>query len=164
MSNVQNLIDLALLKHGSNSWKPTDAHRKAKAAFWSHYFQSGETAPEQTNAALAARISGFPEVLEWWQLSGFPEWFRNGEEFRQRVEYVSSLALDLLQETLLDVTGRPVDRLNAAKMALEIAAKFPKSTPKEQFADEKIGEMDKKQLEEFIASKLKTLRPDTPTE
>jgi hypothetical protein len=49
------------------------------------------------------------------------------------------------------------DRLAAAKMSLEIAAKFPRNSSEKQFADDKIGEMDKKQLEEFIASKLKVL-------
>lgn len=154
MSVLKSIVQ----QHSSNSFQPTDAHRKAKTAFWSHFFQTGETAPESIEAAAAARLSGFNEVVQWYEIPGFREWFSNGEEFRQRVEYVSNLALDFIQETLQDRNARPGDKMQAAKMALEVASKFPKSAPKEQVLDEKIAEMDRKQLEEFIANKLTRVR------
>lgn len=147
-----------LPKYSSNSFQPTDAHRRAKSAFWAHYFSTGSLPPTDINLATAAELSGFStELQEWWPIEGFQEWFSNGEEFRQRVEYLSNAALDVLQEILYDRAARTSDKLQAAKMALEIAAKFPKSTPKEQFADEAIGEMTAKELEEFISRKLKVL-------
>jgi hypothetical protein len=160
--NIKSLVDRSLQKHSSNSFRPEDSHRRAKGAFWSHFFSSGDVPPALIDAAAAARFSGFLEVLDWWETPGFPEWFGNGEEFRQKVEYVSYLGLDVLQEVLSDRNARAADRLSAARMALEIASKFPKSNQKEQFADEKISEMDKKQLEEFIASKLKVLNNVEP--
>lgn len=142
----------------SNSFQPTDAHKRAKAAFWSHFFSTGALPPEQVNLALAAEISGFSvEIQEWWSIDGFQEWFSNGEEFRQRVEYLSNAALDVLQEILHDGGAKVSDKLQAAKMVLEVAAKFPKSSPKEQFADEAIAEMSAKELEEFISRKMKVV-------
>lgn len=166
-SNLKQIVDRA--KYSSNSFAPTDAHRRAKSAFWAHFFQTGELPPEAIEAATAARYSGYNDVVEWYNLPGFREWFSNGEEFRQRIEYLSNSALDVLHEVLTNQAARTGDKLAAAKMAFEIASKFPKSAPKEQFADEKIAEMDKKQLEEFISSKVKSLdiskkSIDTPVE
>lgn len=77
------------------------------------------------------------------------------------MEYVSNLALDTLQAVLSDRAARTGDKLMAAKMALEIASKFPKSAPKDPVADEKIAQMDRKQLEEFISSRIKSMKLDT---
>lgn len=156
--NIKQIVSHTVAKYSSNTFSPTDAHRRAKSAFWGHFFQSGDLPPAQLDPATAARYSGFGEVVEWWNIAGFKEWFSNGEEFRQRVEYISNLALDTLHTVLQDTSARTGDKLAAAKMALEIAAKFPKSAPKDQFADEKIAEMGRKELEEFIANKLKVLK------
>lgn len=156
--NVKELFNSHLSKHSSNAFNPTDAHRRAKTAFWSHFFDSGDVPPTDLNEATAARFSGYNEVIGWWSTPGFREWFSNGEEFRQKVEYVSNLALDVLHSVLSSESSRTGDRLAAAKMALEIAAKFPKSAPKEKYADDKIAEMGKAELEQFIQSKLKSLK------
>jgi len=150
-------------KYSSNTFNPTDAHRKAKSAFWSHFFSTGEIPPATIEVATAARLSGYNQVLDWWDtLEGFKEWFSNGEEFRQKVEYVSDLALETIHAILKDDSARTGDKLQAAKMALEIAAKFPKAQPKEHFLDQTIAEMGKKELEQFISSKIRHLpQPDS---
>lgn len=159
--NIKSLIDRTQTKYSSNTFNPQDAHRRAKSAFWAHFFQSGTLPPANIDIAVAVRFSGFSEVSEWWSIPGFPEWFQNGEEFRQRVEYVSNLALDVLYTVLSDGAARTGDKLAAAKMALEIASKFPKSAPKEQYADEQIAGMSTKELEEFIGRKLKVINIST---
>lgn len=157
--NIKSIVDKAILKsRSSNTFRPEESHRRAKSAFWAHYFSSGELPPGTIEPAAAARISGFNEVLDWWtSVEGFSEWFQNGEEFRQRVEYISHLGLGIIENILLDSGSNNKDKLTAARMALEIAAKFPKQSGERQFADERINDMDKKQLEEFIASKLKQI-------
>ena len=155
--NIKSIVSQALSKHSSNAFKPEDSHRRAKSAFWAHYFSGGDVIPSHIEPALAARISGFNEVLDWWAIPGFQEWFSNGEEFRQKVEYVSYLGLNTLESILLDTQANTKDWLTAARMSLEIAAKFPKGSGEDKFADDKIRDMDRKQLEEFIASKLKKL-------
>ncbi len=165
VANIQSIVQRTLAKHSSNHFIPTDLHRQAKSAFWSHFFSKGETPPPAIDSAMAAQYSGYNDTIGWWDTPGFSEWFSNGEEFRQRVEYISSLALDVLQAVLQDTNARTGDRLQAAKMSLEVAAKFPKIPPKEQFADEKIGEMDRKQLEAYIAMKMRVLQlPVTSTQ
>lgn len=156
---LHSIVDRTLSRVGANQFRPEDSHRRAKSAFWAHFFSTGDVPPPAIDSATAARFSGFNEVIQWWSIEGFPEWFSNGEEFRQKVEYVSHLGLTALENILLDPNARTADRLTAARMSLEIAAKFPKAGAKEQFADEAIRDMDKKQLEEFIASKLKVITP-----
>lgn len=155
--NIKSIVSQALSKHSSNTFRPEDAHRRAKSAFWAHYLSGGDTLPSQIEVALAARISGFNDVLDWWSIPGFPEWFQNGEEFRQKVEYVSYLGLDVLEGILRDQNANTKDRLTAARMSLEMAAKFPKGSGEDKFADSKISDMDRKQLEDFINSKMRNL-------
>lgn len=105
--DIRNLVNKSLTQHSPNTFHPTDAHRKAKSAFWSHFFSTGEQVPPSIDSATAAHFSGFGEVVEWFHdVPGFSEWFSNGEEFRQRVEYVSHLGLDVLQEVLQDRNAR----------------------------------------------------------
>jgi hypothetical protein len=160
--SVASLARKTVAKHSANRFIPTDLHRQAKAAFWSHFFSKGETPPLELDGAVGAHYSGYTEVLEFWAIPGFSEWFSNGEEFRQRVEYVSSLALDVIEAVLRDREARHGDKLQAARMALEIASKYPKAAAKEQFADEKIAEMTSKQLEEYIAQKMRVLGVGEP--
>lgn len=162
---IAKLVSKALNKSTANEFRPTDAHRRAKAAYWAHFSATGEETPTEPTAASAAQISGFSEVSQWWaELPGFPSWFSNGEEFRQRAEYISHRGLDFLEELLSDPNASTKERLTAAKLVLEVAAKFPRAASTEAaVADKKIQEMDKKQLEEFIASRQKKLQA-VPTE
>lgn len=146
-----------LQRHTANEFEPTAAHRQAKSAFWAHYFQEGDLPPVDFGPALATRVSGYSEVSNWWSQKGFPEWFRNGEEFRQKVEHTSQLALDLIHNLIIDPVARTSDRLNAAKMALEIAAKFPRAAPKQETEDDKISKMSRTEIEEYIRSQVSKL-------
>jgi hypothetical protein len=153
--NIRLLVQRSLEKQRANEFRPTDAQRRAKSAYWSHYFQTGDIPPDTVSSREASELSGYSEVEKWYSQEGFPEWFQNGDEFRQQVEYTSHLGLEVIQQVLQDVGARTSDRLNAAKMALEIAAKFPSKSTDEKYADKRIQEMGKKELEELIASKLK---------
>lgn len=159
MSNpVKSIIEQALGK-SPNGYHPTPAHRKAKAAYWSHFFSTGDIPPASLEAATAARISGYNEVLDWWtNVEGFQEWFSNGEEFRQQVEYNAHLALDALEDILLN-SGDAKVRLAAARVVLEVSNKFPKGAASKGDEDP-IDKMSKEQLEEFIRNSL--VRLPTP--
>ena len=162
---MSTLRELARARQkSSHSFQPTDLHKRAKYAFWAHFFSTGELPPGNIELATASRLSGFQdELLEWWDLPGFQEWFGNGEEFRQKVEYLATAALDVLQELLLDSNAKTTDRLQAAKMSLEVASKFPKQAAKEAYVDDKIAEMSKKELESYISQKLKVIQLPTDT-
>jgi hypothetical protein len=148
----------------SNDFQPTPAQRRAKAAYWSTYFQSGNLPPTQVTPAHAARVSGYSEVQKWWASQEFQDWFLNGEEFKQQVEYTSALALDFIQATIQDPLARPADRLAASKLALEVSNKFPKGKQSESDSQDPLSSMSRQELEQFIANKLTKLQPSSKEE
>jgi hypothetical protein len=141
---------------------PRPEHRKAKAAFWSYWMGSDQPPPATIDLALAKRYCGDSRIKGWWDLPGFQDWFSNSEEFKQRVEFLVQLALDNAEDLLRDKSASATAKVAVIKLMLEVANKFPNKQKEERYADEKIAEMDKKQLEDFIAKNLRKL-PLTPS-
>jgi hypothetical protein len=137
---------------------PSAEHRKAKATFWSHFLDGETPVPEPIDLAAARRFCGDRRIENWWSLPGFVDWFTNREEFRQRVEFISNLALDNLEQVLRDKDTGATARIAAIKLVMELGNKLPKAAGKEaQYADEKIAGMSKEQLEEYIQKNIRKL-------
>ncbi len=127
---------------------PTPAQRRIKAKYWKRaaeatFTDQGPTLPEILRVVKDKRIP------IWWQEEGFKAWFRNEEEFKERMEYIANLALDTVEEILTNPEARESARMAAAKLAIEVAGKMPKGDVT-QFADAKINQMDAGQLRDFI--------------
>lgn len=135
------------------TYLPTHEQRKLKSAFWVRFNENPLCEPQDISLSVIDRIVHDNRTAKWWSQAGFKEWFRNQEEFRERVESMAHLALDTLMTIL--VTDDPKTssaRVNAAKLLLEVARKLPSRTqPQEKFSDDKIANMDKKQLDAYIA-------------
>lgn len=144
---------------------PAPEHRRIKSAFWAlqneGQFEPGTEIP----LSLALRLTGDGRLSRWWPQPGFRDWFCNKDEFRQRLEYLSHLALDAAEEILLDRKANPGARVNMAKLVIEAANKMPQKYAREVFADEKINQMDKRQLQDYISrnSKLIGIAPKALT-
>jgi hypothetical protein len=135
--------------------KPTPDQRQAKERFWGLFMEGDMEVPAQPDLAAALRFGQDKRISGWWDIPGFQDWFLNKQEFKDRVEFMAHLALDGIQDVLLDKTATPASRVAAAKLALEVANKLPKAGSNEsRYLDEKINEMDSKELERFIQSKL----------
>lgn len=144
---------------------PAPEHRQAKATFW-QYWSNAEVpppAPETVTVSLAMRHAGDRRVEKWWALPGFVDWFTNAEEFKQRVEFLAQLALDNIEDILRDRQANATAKINAVKLIMEIGNKLPSRKAEEKYADEKIAEMDRKQLEQFIEKSIRRL-PTPPTD
>jgi hypothetical protein len=89
-------------------------------------------------------------------VAGFPQWFWNQNEFSERLDYLSQIALDQLETLVTSAKTSDSARVAAIKMVLEASKKLGQSD-KQEFADTKIGQMDQKQLEDFIQSRTKLL-------
>lgn len=137
---------------------PTPEQRKAKERFWAPFVSGEVPAPPTMDLATALKFAGDRRLRAWWDLPGFQDWFLNREEFKERVEFIAHLALDSIEGVLTDRGAPPSARVAAAKLALEVANKLPRTAQTtERFADEKINEMDRAQLETFIKRKLSLL-------
>lgn len=147
------------------SFSPTEPQRRAKSNFWS-FFASGEALPPtNVDLATAVKYAGDKRISEWWSLEGFADWFSNKDEFRQRVEFLADLALDELYHLIRDPDTQATAKVAAIRMIMDVGKKVSqKASTEESVAGEKIASMDKKQLEEYIKSRLTRLSLDSEEE
>lgn len=137
------------------TYMPSHEQRKLKSAFWIRFNENPVCEPQDITVAMIGRLVTDGRVPKWWAQPGFKEWFRNQEEFRERVESMAHLALDTLMSILITEDPKMSSaRVNAAKLLLEIARKIPSKTQVEKTSDDRIGEMDKKQLDAYISRQM----------
>lgn len=153
-------LDLAV---NEITYLPGPEQRKAKSAFWTKFNDNPICDPEDVSLAVAIRFSGDGRLSRWWSTPGFRDWFQNKDEFRQRIEYLVNLSLDSIEDILLDPKAQTSARVNAAKLLMEVARKTPSKAQAEKYLDEKVAQMDRKQLEEYIQIRAAKLEPSMPT-
>lgn len=141
-------------------FKPTDAHKKAKSAFW--YAVAQGSVPQdnlEPDLSIALKFANDSRIRQYWDLPGFIDWFYNREDFRRNAEYLGALALDQLEPMLSSVTVDSKTRLAAIKLALEVSGKLQKA--ESEPVDEQISKLTKEQLREFINKRAGLLTTDT---
>lgn len=128
------------------SYRPSDDQRAARSTFWRSYEGDGPVDVE-----LALEHCGDSQVASWWPEKGFQDWFLNKDSFGQRAELIAEKALSKL-EYILDTEADTDKLLRAARMAMELAKKFPAKavdTP-DKFLDDAITKMNKEQLRAYL--------------
>lgn len=132
---------------------PTLDQRRIKAAFWAKYANAPQVDVSKVTAAHVQRFIEDSRIPRWWSMYGFREWFLNEDEFRQRSEYLAHLAQDTLEQIMLDPDANHNAKVNAAKLAIEVANRMPQKWQKITYLDDSIQKMDQAQLEQFIKQK-----------
>ena len=158
-SSIPREIEVLDVAVSDLTYIPSGEQRKLKQAFWQRFSSNPLCDPRDLTLRAAQRLVNDSRLDRWWDIPGFKEWFANQEEFRERVEYLANLALDSLEKILVDDQEKGVSKVNAAKLLMEVARKMPPKHIKEIYSDKKIGEMDTKQLEEFIRRNTRHLGP-----
>lgn len=146
------------------TYHPESSQRRAKSAFWARFSEAPLCEPEDISLAIALKFSGDNRVSRWWAQDGFKEWFKNRDEFRQRMEYLAQLALDCLEGILVDDGAQTSARVNAAKLIMEVARKTPSKATQEKFLDAQIASMDKKEVDAYIQKRIGLAPPSTLTD
>lgn len=132
-------------------YKPSPDQRRLKSAFWIRMNDTPLCDPKAITLAIAQKLVPDKRLDRWWSINGFREWFTNTEEYRERTENLAHLALTALEEVLQNQDPKAQGaRVNAAKLILETANKMPHKGIKEVYIDDKIGKMNRNQLEEYI--------------
>lgn len=141
------------------TYMPSHEQRKLKSAFWLRFNDNPVCEPGEISVSVIQRVASDSRLEKWWSQPGFKEWFRNQEEFRERVESMAHLALDTLMDILVtDDPRQTSSKVAAAKLLLEVGRKLPSKTQStDKFIDQRIGEMDKKQLDAYIARQISLL-------
>lgn len=151
-----NIVDIVT---SELTYLPSVPQRKLKSAFWSRFNENPLCDPSQISLSIALRFVPDGRLEKWWQQVGFREWFCNHNEFRDRLEYLSHKILDSLEYVLDDPKAQASAKVNAAKLILEASRKMPSRTQKETMIDERVAQMDKKQLQEFIERQVQLRLP-----
>lgn len=134
-------------------YRPTYEQVQIKTAFW-HKFSTSPTV--DLSAITLSTVQKFvsePRLDRWWHVYGFKEWFLNEDEFAQRATSLAHMALDSLEDILSNPDANPSARVNAAKLAMEIANKMPQKWQKTLYLDDQIQKMDQSQLESYLRQK-----------
>lgn len=157
-TTTEKAVHLMEIMSSELTYLPSVEQRKTKSAFWAKFNDNPLCEPQDVTTSVVLRIVQDERITKWWAQDGFKEWFRNIDEFRQRMEYLSHLVLDTFEEILIDPRANPSSRVAAGKIILEVARKMPaKGAAEDQFLDQKIQQMDRKQLEEFVRSRTRML-------
>lgn len=143
------------------TYSPNHEQRKAKESFWVRFNENPLCEPQDLTLSVVLSVLGDGRLDRWWSQAGFKEWFRNQEEFRERAASLAHLALDTLQSILINENAQPSARVNAAKIAFEIARKMPQKQQDTKFLDEALQKMDRKQLEQYVSKNIHLL-PSVP--
>jgi len=142
-------------------YTPSHTERRVKAAYIASLEENPVLGDQPTIASVSA-LTGDSRIAKWWSKPGFKEWFLNKDEFRQKVEYLATAALDTIEEIMADGDANPSSRIAAAKLMMEAARKLPKAGDNGgKFADDRINEMTQKELEIYIAKSLPAPKKDS---
>jgi hypothetical protein len=139
------------------TYVPNGEQRKVKESFWVRFNEAPTCDAQDITMAEVQRLVGDSRLARWWPQPGFKEWFRNQEEFRERAAVLAHIALDTIQNLLINEDTSPGARVQAAKLALEIARKMPQKQAETKYLDDSINKMDKKQLEQYLSRNVHLL-------
>jgi len=136
--------------HDSLFFVPTDIQRRVKAAFWAKQADMPFMDASQITLKFVIAQTGTAKLKDWWDKPGFKQWFLNQEEARQKLEYLYNLALDTLQEMLINTDPKAQSaRVKAVQLIAELANKVPKKDMVD-VADRAIQAMDRQALLAFL--------------
>lgn len=142
---------------------PTKDHRRAKSNFWTSVVEQDVSLPPDPDMLTVARYAGDRRLEQWWDIPGFRDWFLNRQEFMQRVDTLTQLALDEMERILTSTDPKSnTAKVAVMRMALEAGGKLGanRESSSEETTDDKILRMTRKELEEFIQEKNRLLLPD----
>lgn len=137
---------------------PSPEQRRLKQAFWTRFNDNPICDPQDISRSIVDTIAPDYRLGRWWSQAGFKEWFCNKEEFREEVDALVFLALDRMKRILISDDPKMAGaQVTAAKLLMDVGRKMPPKIAAEKFLDEKINQMDKKQLEEYISRSMKLI-------
>jgi hypothetical protein len=129
---------------------PTPSQRQVKARLVIKLAENPIIELGSLTLAEAQQLTGSSQLKDWWGRPGFKEWFLDQNEYRQRLEYLFSLALDAAEEILLSTDIKVQGaRVAMIKLLAELANKTPKEA-QTRYKDEAIAKMSQAELEAFL--------------
>lgn len=133
-------------------FRVTEAMRMVKAAFWAKAVDSPLVSPSgPLTLPSVQRLVDAPQLERWWSLPGFPEWFANSDEVRQRLEWAVNLGIDAVVEILADPGAPPMAKIRAFEIVSRLTGKEPAKKSEVKYTDDHIQRMNSAQLRAYLA-------------
>ena len=131
---------------------PTSVMSRVKAQFWTRFEPGPLASVDNITLAIAKEVTKSATIKKWWSQPGFPEWFSNRQEEKERLKYLFNKSLDSLEQILDNPDANPNAKANIIKMLAEMNGYMGKKT-ETKFADEEIGKMSEGQLKQYLRKK-----------
>lgn len=154
---VLKAIEKVLSSRADTAFRPTNDQKRIKSQFWASVRASSINLSVNPDSSIAA---SYIDLGTNWEVPGFSQWLWDEKSFDTQADYLAQVSMDELERLLTSHLAAPTVKLGAIKLALEVARKLGKTNDSPEFADSKIGEMDKRQLEEYINKSLKLVSPE----
>lgn len=140
-------------------WTPTPGQRKAKARIMVALEENPVLSIDSLTCAQATELGKY-SFGNVWNEPGFRQWLTGSREFKERVEYLTHLALDKAEDLLMNDS----EKLAGAQVSLigkvaELANKMPSRNNTDNDPTEQFSKMSKEQLMSWLAEQAKQLPP-----
>jgi hypothetical protein len=142
------------------SFSPTPEQRQVKARWTVKCQEDPAGDVDKVTAAQVSQTTGDSRIVKWWGQAGFRDWFLNKAEFRERVEYLLSKALDCAETILEDSDPKMASaQVQLIKALAEIGGRGASKVKEVKYLDADINRMSPLQLQTMITERLKRLQP-----
>lgn len=141
----------------NDTFRPTEAQRKAKAALLASLADPANTILDtrSINLATALKLTGVTTVRGWWDQPGFQAWFLNKEETKQKIKYLTDKALESVSQILDD----PDPRTSSAKVSILKTLLQYEAAEVQTKTNTRFDSMDIVQLRAFLKQNAHLIRP-----
>lgn len=146
----RNPVETFLQEEGTQSFKPSDAMKWAKAKVLTKLATSPFYDLKSASNEELFQLAEGKMQASWLANPSFMSWLRDGDEHKIKLEYLYGLALDAMEEMILstDVKSQSA-RVKTISLLAELANKMPRRAEVSPGLSA-IGNMDKVQLESFL--------------
>ena len=155
--NQQNGPDVIISKLINDTFRPTEAQKRAKAALMAALSDPMNSLldPKTISMTLAMRLTGIQTLNTWWHQPGFQNWFLNKEETKQKIKYLTDKAL----ETAVQILDDPDPRTANAKVAILRTLMQYEAAEVQTKTNTRFDSMDMQQLRGFLKQNAHIIRP-----
>lgn len=155
--NQQNGPDVIISKLINDTFRPTEAQKRAKAALMAALSDPMNSLldPKTIGMTLAMRLTGIQTLNTWWHQPGFQNWFLNKEETKQKIKYLTDKAL----ETAVQILDDPDPRTANAKVAILRTLMQYEAAEVQTKTNTRFDSMDMQQLRGFLKQNAHIIRP-----
>ena len=139
---------LPALSNPDATFCPSEAQSRAKARFWARR-PTADWGNVPTVAEIK-RLTNSSAIERWVRITGFMEWFLNGEYVREKASHLMHLALSAVEDVLLNTDPKAQGaRISAAKQAIELNRLLEQGNGAPDGSDD-ISKMSRDELISFL--------------